>query len=375
MHLSSLRRAWLVIPAALAAAVGMPVAPPEPEERRLGELIRQLGHEEFSKREAASKLLEEAGESALAAVREAAASNPDPEVRLRAVRVMRAILWTLRKSKSTGMDFAPVAAREFTMGSLAGESGRKPEETLHRVRLTRAFLIGLTEVTQEQYSKVMDATPSWFSPTGGGKERVANEDTRQFPVEQVTWFDAVEFCNRLGKLDGFEPYYKLTDVKKTNGSITGATVEVLGGNGYRLPTEAEWEHACRAGSAGAFHFGGYNTGKQANLKPGPDAGGYGGSPSWKPLDRTTRVGSYKASGWNLHDTHGNVAEWCGDWYDRDYYAKSPPNDPTGPKDGTQRVVRGGSWLVSELSCRSASRTGLTPGESNYYTGFRVARTP
>jgi sulfatase modifying factor 1 len=346
----------------------------EPGRQKIADLIRQLGHEEFARREAAAKELEATGEKALAPLREAAAGSDDPEVRWRAPGVVRAILWRVRTSQSTGLELIPLGAREFEMGSPKGEGYRRPDETQHKVRLTRPFLLGVNEVTQEQYRKVMKASPSWFASTGGGKARVEGLDTTSFPVESVTWYDAIEFCNCLSKLDGFEPYYKVTDVKRDGDSITGATVAVAGGNGYRLPTEAEWEYGCRAGWNRPYHFGGYSTGREGNFKPAPDAGGYGGSPSWTALGRATKTRSYKPSGWNLYDMHGNVGEWCWDWYDKDYPADAQ-DDPTGPDRGTQRVVRGGSWMVPAGSCRSASRFSLAPDERKDFAGFRVARTP
>jgi formylglycine-generating enzyme required for sulfatase activity len=269
----------------------------------------------------------------------------------------------------------PLTPRQYTMGSPENEGTRHPDETQHPVRLTRHYLIGVKEVTQEQYRKVMNSSPSWFAKSGGGKARVEGLDTSEFPVETVSWFDAIAFCNELSKLDGYEPYYKLTDVKRDGESISSATVAIAGGNGYRLPTEAEWEYACRAGWYRSYNFGTYNTGTQANLKPSTHAGGYGGPPTWRAPGRTTKTGSYPASGWNLYDMHGNVGEWCWDWYDKDYYARSTREDPQGPDKGTVRVVRGGSWMVSEESCRSASRLSVAPGERKDYIGFRIARTP
>jgi formylglycine-generating enzyme required for sulfatase activity len=220
----------------------------------------------------------------------------------------------------------------------------------------------------------MKVNPSWFARTGGGKDRVAGLDTGRFPVEKVTWFDAVDFCNKLSELDGYDPYYKLADVTRDGDSITAAAVTAAGGNGYRLPTEAEWEYACRADTATPFQFGQVRTGNEGNFKT-VFPGGYGGPGKTVDLGRTAKVGSYPVGGWGLTDMHGNAAEWCGDWYDKDYYLKSPVDDPGGPAAGQHRVLRGGSWLLTNTSCRSASRFWLPPGESTYYTGFRVARGP
>jgi formylglycine-generating enzyme required for sulfatase activity len=124
-----------------------------------------------------------------------------------------------------------------------------------------------------------------------------------------------------------------------------------------------------------FHYGRDTRAGNANCKSTLVAGGYGMAAKWRDLGRTTTVASYPANAWGLRDMHGNVAEWCQDWYDKDYYAASPADDPKGPRKGNHRVLRGGSWLVTETSCRSASRFGHAPSERTYYAGFRVARNP
>jgi formylglycine-generating enzyme required for sulfatase activity len=280
-----------------------------------------------------------------------------------------------RNSKSLGLETVVIQEGEFQMGSPATEANRRTDETRHKVRLSRPFLLGVYEVTQEEYEKVMQANPSWFCSKGEGRGKIPEQDTSRYPVENVTWYDALEFCNRLSKRDDFEPYYKLADVKRDGDTITSASVTRIGGNGYRLPTEAEWEYACRAGTTKAFYFGDASTGREANVKGVLVGGGYGGTTKWPDLGRTSKVGSYAANPWGLYDMHGNVAEWCWDWYDKDYYTNSPQDDPRGPDSGRHRVVRGGSWLVSEGSCRSASRFWHTAEERKEYAGFRVARSP
>lgn len=343
------------------------------EAERIAKLILQLGDASFAKRESAGKELAGIGEKTLPAL-ESAVASPNPEIRGRAERVRRVVLLNLTTGKLTGVELCLVEPGTFTMGSLPQERGRRVDETQHRVRLSRPLLMGKYEVTQEQYQKLMKSNPSWFSTLGDGAPKVKGMDTTKFPVENVTWFDAVEYCNKLSEAEGYPLYYQLAEVKREKGAIVAATVTIKGGNGFRLPTEAEWEYACRATSTTWFHFGHTNSGRDANTRPGP-ATGYGGGPDWQPLGRTCKVGSYKPNLWGLHDMHGNVSEWCGDWYDRDYYAKSPPTDPLGPTEGTHRVQRGGSWVVAETSCRSASRAFHAPSEKTYYGGFRVARQP
>ncbi|MCL2139008.1 MAG: formylglycine-generating enzyme family protein, partial [Treponema sp.] len=152
-------------------------------------------------------------------------------------------------------------------------------------------------------------------------------------------------------------------------------LEMLGNaNGYRLPTEAEWEYACRAGTDTAFNWGtGQITTAQANYDG--KANLYNNSPKGKYREKTTAVGSFAPNAWGLYDMHGNVAEWCWDWYGEDYYENSPAQDPQGPGKGTLKVVRGGSWYVYGKSLRSASRSTDRPSTINFReNGFRVVRS-
>jgi formylglycine-generating enzyme required for sulfatase activity len=379
MHRWRSKGPWIVLllaAVALAATWLHSVAEDdEPIPPRIAELILQLGDDEYAVREAAGKELETFGDAALPGLRKAIGDN-DPEVRVRAKLLIAAIDLQLRTSKTTGLIMIALEPGELNMGSPDAEVGRQVDETQHRVRITKPFLLGVFEVTQGEFEKVMDRKPSWFSATGGGMARVVGKETARFPVENVSWFDAIDFCNRLSKLDGFEPYYKLVVVKEEANSISAGVVTVLGGKGYRLPTEAEWEYGCRAGSKGPFFFGAENSGKEANVKPAMVPGGYGGpAPKWGDQQMTMKVGSFPPNKWGLHDMHGNVGEWCWDWYDKDYYAHSPKEDPAGPELGNQRVQRGGSWIALEGACRSASRYWQTPDERKNFVGFRVARNP
>ncbi len=244
---------------------------------------------------------------------------------------------------SIGMELTRIPAGKFTMGSPADEAQRNADETQHEVAITKPFYLGVFEVTQGQYQKIMRQAPSHFSKDGPGKQRVGELDTSSYPVERVSWLEAVEFCKALSAKEG---------------------------KAYRLPTEAEWEYACRAGTKTVFSAGNDFNSNLANIN-GLSYSSYGKEepgPFWRC---TSKVGNYKENTYGLFDMHGNVQEWCSDWYADDYYKKSPNADPQGPKDGTERVLRGGAWPSSAKACRSAARNHLPPDEKTYTTGFRV----
>ncbi len=250
-------------------------------------------------------------------------------------------------TNGVGMRLALIPAGPFWMGSQPDEEGDEEdedtsdEEPRHRVRITQPFWMGVFPVTQAEYEAVTGRNPSHFSKTGRGKSKVKKLDTSTFPVEMVDWGDAVAFCTAL----------------------SARPEEKAAGRSYRLPSEAEWEYACRAGLAsGRFHFGGEKLRKdQANWR---DA----------KLGRTCPVGMYLPNAWGLYDMHGNVDEWCHDWYDPTYYDGSPAADPPGPDDGEERVTRGGTWRSFEAGCTTACRYGVGPDESDDAIGLRVVMT-
>jgi formylglycine-generating enzyme required for sulfatase activity len=249
---------------------------------------------------------------------------------------------------SISMELVLVPAGKFTMGSPKTEKDRGADETEHEVEISRSFYMGVYEVTQAEYASVMGEQPSSFSRTGRARARVKGQDTSRFPVDNVSWEDAQKFCRKLSAL-----------AKEKNAKRT-----------YRLPTEAEWEYACRGGSPSrtAFHYGSSLSSRQANFD---GTYPYGGAARGPFLNRTTKVGSYAANAFGLYDMHGNVWEWCADAYGRDYYAKSPKKDPQGPRTGARRVLRGGSWYVDGQYCRSAGRYHLPPEWRDFNIGFRV----
>jgi formylglycine-generating enzyme required for sulfatase activity len=195
-------------------------------------------------------------------------------------------------------------------------------------------------VTQQQYQQVMGSNPSWHTPEGGGKIEVVDQDPARFPVEQVSWVDAVTFCCRLSALPA----------------------EKQAGRSYRLPTEAEWEYACRAGSTERF--------SPPMLSP-EDESGFNVRPNSADGLPVRPVGSYRANAFGLYDMRGNVWEWCSDWFAWDYYQHSPKDDPPGPASGVLRVVRGADWRLTLMGCNYV-RVHTEPWRTNPYIGFRVA---
>ena len=249
------------------------------------------------------------------------------------------------------------------MGSMVKKLAKKKEKDKlaierprHKVLMTRGFYLGIHEVTQKQFEAVMGYNPSYFSrdgkkkpgvtyrddPTGGKSQLGAKDDPDNYPVDNISWVEANEFCEKLSAMKKEEDSSRI----------------------YRLPTEAEWEYACRGGDSSykKFHFGDELTAKQANF-------------SESKLERTCEVGSYAANAFGLYDLHGNVWEWCGDWFAERYYADSPLENPRGPKEGSYRVLRGGSWVTPAGACRSAARGWGEPTRRDNFFGFRVALVP
>jgi len=217
------------------------------------------------------------------------------------------------------------------------------------------FYMGKYEVTQEQYQAVMGTNPSFFS-----SNPAAGDTQGKRPVERVTWFDAIEFCNKLSTKEGLTPVYTITGRTPATGyPITSAEVTAAWtNNGYRLPTEAQWEYACRAGTTTYWSFGDDES-ELVNY-------------AWysnNSNSRTHQVGLKLPNAWGLYDMHGNVWELCWNWYGN-YPAGS---DPTGASSGTYRVARGGGWDYSAGSTRSANRGTSSPDNRGSDIGFRVVR--
>ena len=237
-------------------------------------------------------------------------------------------------TNSIGMKFVLVPAGSFWMGTKFGPKVADNELPQHRVTISKSFYLGKYEVTQGQWEAVMGSNPSEFK--GGNR-----------PVEKVSWEDIRRFVRRLNAKEGVRA--------------------------YRLPTEAEWEYACRAGTTTPFHFGNtISADTQANYDGNHP---YGNGSKGRYRKTTTPVGSFPANRFGLHDMHGNVREWVQDVYKDTAYDSHAAKDPIYEGSGSRRVFRGGSWNFSAGGLRCADRYYSSPGDRDYDLGFRLLRTP
>jgi len=236
-------------------------------------------------------------------------------------------------TNSLGMNMIWCPPGDFLMGSPKDEEGYQENQNQVQVRISQGFWLASTPVTQGQWQKLMGNNPS------------NNIGSKDLPVESVSWNDAVEFCDKQNLQESLPSGYR-----------------------YALPTEAQWEYACRAGTNTPFHFGSKLNGTEANCSTFLP---YGTEIRATHLsERTSIVGSYPPNAWNLHDMHGNVWEWCADWYG-DYLPGG--KDPVGPRTGAYRMVRGGAWDFFAVQCRAAYRARYEPSDRNSDSlGFRPA---
>jgi formylglycine-generating enzyme required for sulfatase activity len=223
-----------------------------------------------------------------------------------------------------GIEFVFIPPGTFKMGSSSDDTESYKDELLHTVTLSKGFLLANAPVTQNQWKKVMGDNPSRFKENGNN-----------CPVEKVSWEDANQFIN------------KLNEIEQTNT--------------YCLPTEAQWEYACRAGSTTRYCFGDDEKMLKVYAWYDKNSGG-----------KTHPVKQLEPNAWGLYDMHGNVWEWCEDFYGD--YPNKPVTDPTGPSSGESRVIRGGSWNIYPRNLRSAIRNHYSPGNRNSIVGFRLLRT-
>ena len=268
-------------------------------------------------------------------------------------------------TNSIGMKLVLIPKGTFTMGAPVSEVGSENDEQQHQVTISKDYYLAIHEVTQAQYKKVTGRNPSQFNghvlaeripakkhPVTGrtiAEAKIIPKDTSSFPVDSVTWDDAVYFCERLSNLPE----------------------EKRAGRVYRLPTEAEWEHACRAGSKTPFSFRDSETTLMDSAWYRQNSREDGRS------HRSHPVGEKKPNAWGLFDMHGNASEWCHDWYDD--YPSGAMVDPRGPSSGSDslgdgRVLRGGSYRKEAKDCRSAARDSCSPSYRSQSNGFRVAMT-
>ena len=282
----------------------------------------------------------------------------------------------VEETNSIGMKLVLIPPGEFEMGSTPEEvtwalaEGKQENPTdkyyferlpteapRHRVKISKPFYLAMYQVIQAEYEKVMGANPSAFTETqvdvstfqpslsnSEAKARVSDvkkvlgKDTRRHPVETVNWDEAMEFCRKLSAMPAERAARRV----------------------YRLPTEAEFEYACRAGTTTRWYCGD----DEASLA---DVGWFNKNAG----GMSHPVGEKKPNAWGLYGMHGNVYQWCSDWFSADYYKQSPPSDPTGPPAGSNRVVRGGNWFRDSSFCRSAYRNAHGPASRERHVGFRV----
>ena len=238
---------------------------------------------------------------------------------------------TLDLGDGVTMEFVRIKAGKFQMGSPDSDKDAKDDEKpRHEVEITKDFYLGKYLVTQEQYKAVMGDSPSYFCASGNGKKAVEGLDTKRFPMENVSWEDAGAFCKKLSE--------------KVHRVVV-------------LPTEAQWEYACRAGTETRFSCGDDLTAKDANFDD--------------KLRRPGQVGSYPANPWGLYDMHGDVLEWCADYYDAKYYGNAAKKDPENATKSNDRVFRGGSWSDNAGECRAAVRERLALRSVYNILGMRV----
>jgi formylglycine-generating enzyme len=239
---------------------------------------------------------------------------------------------------AAGIEMLAIPAGNFTMGDAANkyEQNERPARNV----TVRAFMMSKTEITQQQYRDVMGSNPS----------KAVGDN---LPVESLSWYEALEFCNKLSEKEGRTPCY--------SGIPNNVTCDFTA-NGYRLPTEAEWEYACRAGTTTDYYVG--NSTADLNR-----CSWSSGNSSGKPNE----VAKLEANAWGLHDMHGNVFEWVWDWYKVDYYGEGITDNPTGPSGGQEKVCRGGSWFVYYYGHRVSFRSMLRPSFRSIDIGLRVVR--
>ena len=283
---------------------------------------------------------------------------------------------TSEASVSVPAGMVRIPGGTFTMGSPASEAGRRNDEGPQRQVTITSFFMGINPVTVGEFSRFVNATGyrTEAERSGGGWVRFNNEWVRRtdanwrnpyftqndnHPVVLVSWYDAIHYCNWLSAQEGLTPAYTINGTNVTPN---------WNANGYRLPTEAQWEYACRAGTTTPFYTGNNITTNQANYNGNNP---YNDNAAGEHRERTTPVGTFEANPLGLYDMHGNVSEWCWDRFGT--YTRRAQTNPVGPATGSYRVLRGGSWSGYGQGIRSAFRSYIDPSSMSYLTGFRLVR--
>jgi len=275
-------------------------------------------------------------------------------------------------NQKVGIEMVQAAGGSFQMGKYSGTDSAEDVTPLHTVTLSD-FSISKYPVTQEQYGTVMAKNPSYYYG-GTGREPAAGEVQKKRPVDTISWYDAIVFCNKLSRMEGLSPAYSIknsVDPSKWGDAPTGdinddwdAVQIVSGSNGYRLPTEAQWEYAAKGGNPNAAGWAWYAYSGSDTI----------GDVAWYNANsgnKTHEVGKKAPNYLGLYDMTGNVYEWCWDWYGD--YSGEPQTDPAGAASGAGRVLRGGSYIFSESSARSVFRTYGYPFVADLKPGFRLVR--
>ena len=263
--------------------------------------------------------------------------------------------------ESNGIEMVKISYGEYEMGSDENEWGHEVDEEKHLVTISGSFLMSLKEITQDQWKDVFENNPSNNKSCGG-----------DCPVEMTNWWEAITFVNKLSEQSNIETCYELKGCKGTLGidyACKSVELRSLSCRGYRLPTEAEWEYAARAGSKGIFSTGECLNDEQANYdarynRMGCKKGIY--------RKRTIEAGKLAKNRWSIYDMYGNVWEWVWDW--KSDYSTQPVVDPVGPKKGKTKVVRGCGWGSISKYCRSANRGEMSPGARSSSLGFRIVKS-
>ncbi len=267
--------------------------------------------------------------------------------------------------KGSAIEMVSIPGGTFEMGDRAGK-GYSAERPVHSVTLS-PFYMSKTEITYARWKLVRDWAEShgYALPPGGmGSHRYDGKQDESHPVADVSWFNAVLWCNAASEMEGRKPVYRAPGVLRSGQVNLLSDWVDWAADGYRLPTEAEWEYAARAGTGTVYSFGDVIKTSDANWwdSRGPDIRG------------TTPAGAYAPNAWGFYDMVGNLSEWTWDWYDPLYYQSSPSDNPRGPASGNGRSVRGGDWSSGSDALRSSFRSYSSPVHDYYNIGFRVVRS-